>query len=46
MGSYTLEEEYKTLHYTGDGWTSVKLSDDEIVKFKRGELDLINLNWK
>lgn len=44
MGSYQLIDD--TLHYTGDGWVSVKLSDKQISDYKKGKLDLINLDWK
>jgi len=44
MGSYELIE--NTLHYTGDGWISVDLTDEQVEQYKKGKLDLLNLDWR
>ena len=44
MGSYQLIDD--TLHYTGDGWVSVKLTKKQIKEFNKGTLDKINLDWR
>ena len=44
MGSYQLIG--NELHYTGDGWVSVKLTPLEIKQFENKTLDLLNLNWR
>ncbi|MBR9705127.1 hypothetical protein GOV12_06975 [Candidatus Pacearchaeota archaeon] len=45
MGSYELDEENKQLHYTGDGWKTINLTNKEIKSFLDGDIsgfDLFN----
>ena len=44
MGSYELIDD--ELHYTGDGWVSVKLNKQQIKQFKDNTLDVLKLNWR
>jgi len=44
MGSYELID--NVLHYTGDGWVSVKLTEKQIKEFKDGTLNKLNLKWR
>lgn len=44
MGGYDLID--NTLHYTGDGWVSCELTDEQVVDFNEGKLDLYGLVFK
>ena len=44
MGSYKLIG--NTLHYTGDGWVSVKLTNEQKELFLNNELNTLNLDWE
>jgi hypothetical protein len=38
MGSYELEEEHNQLHYTGSGWITIDITEEEKRKFKNGKI--------